>query len=31
MEIRVLDHVIIGDDRHFSFADRGLLTSAGDA
>jgi len=23
--IRLLDHVIIGDGRHYSFADHGLL------
>ncbi|MCD6352654.1 MAG: DNA repair protein RadC, partial [Proteobacteria bacterium] len=25
MQIKVLDHVIIGDNRHFSFADEGLI------
>jgi len=25
MEIRVFDHLIIGDGRHFSFADEGLI------
>ena len=25
MEIKVLDHVIIGGDKHFSFADEGLM------
>jgi DNA repair protein RadC len=25
MEIKVLDHVIIGGDKHFSFADEGLI------
>jgi|GEM_PF-4830666 len=24
-EIKVLDHVIIGDERYFSFADEGLI------
>jgi DNA repair protein RadC len=26
MRVKVLDHVIIGDDRYFSFADAGLIT-----
>ena len=25
MEIKVLDHVIIGDDKYYSFADEGLM------
>ena len=25
MEIKVLDHVIIGGDKHVSFADEGLM------
>jgi DNA repair protein RadC len=25
MRVKVLDHVIIGDDRYFSFADAGLI------
>jgi len=25
MEIRVFDHLIIGDGRYFSFADEGLI------
>ena len=25
MEIKVLDHIIIGNDRYFSFADNGLI------
>lgn len=25
MQIRVLDHIVIGDKQHFSFADKGLL------
>ena len=26
MEIKVLDHIIIGDDKYYSFADEGLMT-----
>ncbi|MEA3442329.1 MAG: DNA repair protein RadC [Chloroflexota bacterium] len=29
MQIKVLDHVIIGDNRHFSFADAGLIEKYG--
>ncbi|MGB7533165.1 MAG: JAB domain-containing protein [Halobacteriota archaeon] len=25
MQIKVLDHIIIGDNRYFSFADEGLI------
>jgi DNA repair protein RadC len=25
MQLNVLDHIIIGDDRYFSFADHGLI------
>ena len=25
MEIRILDHIIVGDNRYFSFADAGLI------
>jgi len=25
MQIKVLDHIIIGDNKHFSFADEGLI------
>jgi DNA repair protein RadC len=25
MQIKVLDHIIIGDNRYFSFADAGLI------
>jgi DNA repair protein RadC len=25
MQISVLDHIIIGDNRYFSFADQGLI------
>ncbi|HAH58470.1 MAG TPA: DNA repair protein RadC [Bacteroidales bacterium] len=25
LDIRVLDHLIIGDDKYFSFADNGLI------
>ena len=25
IQIKVLDHIIIGDNRHFSFADEGLI------
>jgi DNA repair protein RadC len=31
MRIRVLDHLIIGDDRYFSFADEGLIDQYGAA
>lgn len=27
MQIRVLDHIIIGDKRYFSFVDKGLIRS----
>jgi DNA repair protein RadC len=25
MQMKVLDHIIIGDNRYFSFADKGLI------
>jgi DNA repair protein RadC len=25
MQLRVLDHIIIGNNRYFSFADKGLI------
>jgi len=25
MNVKVLDHIIIGDDKHFSFADEGIM------
>jgi len=25
MQIKVLDHIIVGDNRYFSFADKGLI------
>jgi len=31
LKIRVLDHLIIGDERYFSFADEGLIDQYGAA
>lgn len=25
MQVKVLDHIIIGDNKHYSFADKGLI------
>jgi len=25
IDVRVLDHIVIGGDNHFSFAERGLI------